>query len=178
LVLRAYVEDDLDQTVVVVNAELDHLRPWMPWASAPVTVESQREFVNATTEQRRAGTDFSFGLFRAGELIGGFGLHGRRGPGVLEIGYWIRAAEQGRGLVTAATRALALAAARVPAVGRVDICCDEANTRSAAVPRRLGFVLAAVEQREPAAAAETGWHQIWSADVETIRTWEDSPSKS
>jgi RimJ/RimL family protein N-acetyltransferase len=49
------------------------------------------------------------------------------------------------------------------------ICCDEGNARSAAVPQRLGFTLAAVEEREPLAASETGWHQIWTLPTAVIR---------
>jgi RimJ/RimL family protein N-acetyltransferase len=171
LVLRAYVDDDLPQVVDVVNDELEHLRPFMPWAAQPVTVDGQRGFLRAAANQRAAGTDFGFGLFRGDELIGSLGLHGRRGPDALEIGYWIRSREQGQGLVTRATVALAQAAAAVPAVRRIYICCDESNARSAAVPRRLGFTLTAVEDREIAAAAETGRHQIWVIDADVVRGW-------
>jgi len=178
LVLRAYVDDDLPQVVDVVNDELDHLRPFMPWAAQPVTVEGQRGFLRAAANQRAAGTDFSFGLFRGEQLIGAVGLHGRRGQDALEIGYWIRSGEQGQGLVTRSTTALAQIAAGVPGVRRIYICCDETNERSAAVPRRLGFTLAAVEDREILAAAETGRHQVWVIDAEVVRQWAPTPEKS
>lgn len=43
----------------------------------------------------------------------------------------------------------------------VEIHCDEANARSAAVPRRLGYALARTEDRDVAAPAEVGRQQIW-----------------
>ena len=180
LLLRAYVDDDLRQVVDVVNEELDHLRPFMPWAAEPVTDDGQASFLRAMAEQREAGTGFGFGLFRGDDMIGGFGLHGRRGPDVLEIGYWIRSGEQGKGLVTLATRALAQAAAAVSGVQHVHICCDEANARSAAVPRRLGFTLAGVEDRDVLAPGETGRHLVWSIGTAAVRRWarEDSAAKA
>lgn len=172
-VLRPFGLDDVGQLVEVVNADLDHLRPWMPWARQPVSEQSQGEFVAASADQWATGTDFGYALRRGDEILGAAGLHSRRGPGVLEIGYWIRREEEGRGLVTAAARRLARVAASYDEVHEVVICCDEANTRSAAVPRRLGFTLAAVEECEPLAAGETGWHQVWVLDADVVRySWD------
>jgi RimJ/RimL family protein N-acetyltransferase len=41
------------------------------------------------------------------------------------------------------------------------IVCDEANTRSAAIPQRIGYTLQRVESRTPEAPGETGRMQIW-----------------
>jgi RimJ/RimL family protein N-acetyltransferase len=168
-VLRPFTAGDLGQLVDVVNANIEHLGPWMPWAQEPVTAQSQGEWLAASTRNWVTGTDFVYGLFDAATILGGIGLHSRRGPGVLEIGYWLRADAQGRGLVTAGARLLAEVAASYDEVEQVVICCDEANTRSAAVPRRLGFTLAAVEEREAQAPGETGWHQVWTLPAAIVR---------
>ena len=167
--LRAFGLDDLDQLVEVVNAELEHLKPWMPWAQQPVTAEAETEFLTRSAQNWADGTDFVYGIFAGDAILGGSGLHTRRGPGVLEIGYWLRASAQGRGLVTAAARVLAEVAASYDEVERVVICCDEANARSAAVPSRLGFTLQGVEEVPPLAAGETGWHQVWTVPADVIR---------
>ena len=44
------------------------------------------------------------------------------------------------------------------------IVCDEANVRSAAIPKRLGYTLERVERRPPEAPGETGHMQIWIVD--------------
>jgi len=170
--LRPFGMHDLDQLVDVINDNLEHLRPWMPWAQEPATPQAEIDFLTASARNWAEQTDFVWGIFAGETILGGIGLHTRRGPGALEIGYWLRAGEQGRGLITTATRVLAQLAASYDEVDEVVICCDEANLRSAAVPRRLGFTLFAVEQREPLAAGETGWHQIWTIPTSAIRgTW-------
>jgi RimJ/RimL family protein N-acetyltransferase len=167
VVVRTYTAEDMTQLVDVVNSDLEHLRPFMPWAQEPVTVEAQTAWWQGTSELREDGTaDLAYGIFdAAGTLLGGTGFHVRSRPDVVEIGYWLAADATGRGLMTRVTAALVDVAGRLAGVRRVEIKCDESNTRSAAIPRRLGFRLDRVETREPLAAAETGSDQVWILDV-------------
>ena len=63
----------------------------------------------------------------------------RLGPDAREIGYWIRADAEGHGYVTEAVAALTRVGFELDDVEWVEIRCDPANERSAAVPRRLGY---------------------------------------
>ena len=56
-----------------------------------------------------------------------------------EIGYWIHADRIHQGIATQASAALTRVAFEIDHVARVEIHCDPANVRSAAVPRKLGF---------------------------------------
>lgn len=163
VVVRRYVEADLPMLVDVVNANLEHLAPWMPWAQEPMTIESQTQFFRDTDLQWDEGTNFVYGVFDpSGRVVGGTGYHVRNGPGALEIGYWLAADAVGRGLMTRVAEALTEAAVNVPGVTRVEIHCDAANVRSAAIPERLGYALVRVEEREVAAPAECGRHLIFA----------------
>lgn len=57
-----------------------------------------------------------------------------------EIGYWLRTSAWGRGYVSEAVQVLSRFAFEMLGANRVEIRCDPRNTRSAAVPTRLGFV--------------------------------------
>jgi RimJ/RimL family protein N-acetyltransferase len=85
----------------------------------------------------------------------------RIGPGGLEIGYWLHPSYVGRGAATMAVSLLAAEAFRAGA-NRVEIVTDVANLRSAAVPRRLGFVeVARRSPQEPSAPSEEGLDIVW-----------------
>jgi ribosomal-protein-serine acetyltransferase len=62
------------------------------------------------------------------------------------IGYWVAGENEGRGLVTKASRALTDIAFRDLGMHRVWLSADERNTRSRAVAERLGFHLEGVHR--------------------------------
>ncbi|MFF2043131.1 GNAT family N-acetyltransferase [Kitasatospora sp. NPDC058170] len=147
-----------------VLADLDHLRPWMEWAAEAPSPEATAEVIRAGAAAWAAGTDFMYlaGLdAQPGSVVGAFGLHGRLGPGALELGYWVLSRHTGRGIATSAARALTAAALALPGIGRVEIHCDEANGASAAVPRKLGYRLDRVVDAPVRAPGETGRKLIW-----------------
>jgi RimJ/RimL family protein N-acetyltransferase len=161
--LRRWRLEDAGFVTHLVSENLEHLRPWLPWAQSAPTIDEERAFLERMHRAWERRTDFAFAVtLVAGEPIGAMGLHSRPGPGALEIGYWIAAAHTRRGHATAAARALTGAAFALPGVARVEIRCDEANRASAAVPGKLGYELVKVVDREPAAPAETGRHLVWA----------------
>jgi RimJ/RimL family protein N-acetyltransferase len=166
-VLSRLRETDAENVAAAVLASLEHLRPWMPWATFEATrADVQLERCHDATTSWQSGSDYQYVLKpdRDGPVIGAFGLHRRIGPESIEIGYWMHADHAGHGYATAAARALTEAALGLPEVARVEIHTDEANVISAAIPRRLGYRLDRVDGREPEAPAETGRLQIWVMD--------------
>ena len=74
--------------------------------------------------------------------LGGTGLHPRNWEiGYFEIGYWVRASAEGRGYIAETVRLLTDYAFDTLKANRLEIRCDELNVRSAAIPKRLGYVL-------------------------------------
>jgi RimJ/RimL family protein N-acetyltransferase len=147
-----------------VRESLEHLQPWMPWAGEESTQESfQRTRLRGAKHKAAKGTEWQYGLFPRGEtsLAGSFGLMADKWPATIEIGYWVHVAETGRGLARRATRALTNASLALDGVTTVYIRCDEANVRSASIPRALGFTLVRTETRPPEAPAETGRLMVW-----------------
>jgi RimJ/RimL family protein N-acetyltransferase len=163
--LHRSTQDDVGELVDSVNASLDELAPWMPWAQVPATPESIGSFLAQADLSWEAGSEFQFAI-RAGHhaesaLLGFCGLHDRIGPGGLEIGYWVRTDCTGRGVATAAAAGLTRAALALDGVSRVEIHCDAANRASAAIPPKLGFHLDRTDEVAPTSPGSTGRHLIW-----------------
>jgi RimJ/RimL family protein N-acetyltransferase len=142
MVIRCWQPADAALLKEAIDASLDHLRPWMPWAeNEPEPLPAKVQRLRSFRGKFDLGQDFVYGIFNLDEsrVLGGTGLHPRLGAKALEIGYWIRADTINRGLATEATAALTRVAFTVNQVNRVEIHCDPANQRSAAVPRKLGY---------------------------------------
>lgn len=161
ITLRRFRLDDLDAMVEEIARSRDHLTPWQDWART-ADRPSLRAYLLFSEAAWQGRTDFAFGI-RApdGELVGGAGLHARLGTGAMEIGYWVGERFVNRGYATAAAGALTRAAFELEGVERLEIHCDEANVRSAAVPRKLGYRLDRIEEGEIEAPAESGRSMIW-----------------
>lgn len=165
MVLRSYTPDDAPGLAAAAAASLDHLAPWMPWATREgVTVEAMQTFITDTTARAADGSEAVYGLFDPtdGTCLGGCGLHDRLAePGGIEVGYWLRVDATGRGLMTRVVGALCEVGLGLDGVTRIEVRCDATNARSAGVPRRLGFTLAGLEPRTPAAPADSDREMVW-----------------
>lgn len=142
LVLRRWNAGDAARLKLLVDANLDHLRPWMPWAmQEPSPLEAIEERLERFERHHRDGLEWTMGIFLGSDdtLIGGAGLHPRIGPAALEIGYWIAEPHTRRGYATEAASALTAAAFALPHVEHVEIRCDPRNLASARVPDKLGY---------------------------------------
>jgi len=164
VVLRRPTGADDAPLAAAIAASLDHLRPWMAWADdRATTIEQRAEHRARTDEGWSRGSDFAYLILDPAEatVLGAAGLHRRIGPRAIEIGYWVHVDHGRRGVATAAARVATEAAVALEDVDRVEIHCDEANVRSAAVPRRLGYRLDRIEDDEVTAPGEIGRSMVW-----------------
>lgn len=168
LVLRRWRPEDLQARFEAINASYEHLHAWMDWIPEPPTLEGQRAWDELRGEGWPDKTGCPYGIFDAadGGVLGSMGVHDRIGPGGLEIGYWCHVAHTGKGVITRAARELTPILLDLDGIERVEIHCDEANTRSAAVPRRLGYRLDRIEDDGIHAPNESGRGMVWIKERE------------
>jgi RimJ/RimL family protein N-acetyltransferase len=159
LLVRCYNPADAPLLAEAVTANLEHLRPWMPWVYAePEPIEEKVRRLKRFRGNFDLGENYVYGIFNPENtwLLGGTGLHPRIGERQLEIGYWIDKDFINQGLVAESTAALIRVAFELMHVHRIEIHCDPANVASAAIPRKLGFM------HEGTLRAKTPFLERWS----------------
>lgn len=169
VLLRRYrYPQDSEQLREAIAASLEHLRDWMPWAQSPPSDESVHAFLEPAARDfgGASAANYAITVADTGDYAGGCGLHPPAGEGALDIGYWVDVRHIGRGLATEAARLLTGAALRLRGISRVEIHCDQANVRSAAVAARLRYRLDRIEPDEIRAPMEIGRSMIWIVSAE------------
>jgi RimJ/RimL family protein N-acetyltransferase len=163
VVLRRLTADDAGALSTAATESLEHLAPWMPWATPVGTsIGAQHERLAGPDAVWTTTSGYEYGAFLPdGVLVGGCGLHRRIGPSALEIGYWVHVDHTRAGIATACAGALTAVGFALRGVERMEIHCDEANVASAAVPPKLGYRLTGRIEHEPEAPGEVGSRLVW-----------------
>ena len=139
----------------LVEANYERLAEWFPgWFDAPPTLGSTRADLERSGRAWLDGSQLPLVIaVRVGDswrLVGWVNLLIDSPARSAEVGYWLDAGSEGRGLVTRAVSVVLDHAFGSLGLHRVELQTTTDNTRSRAVARRLGFTQEGV-RREAAA---------------------------
>ena len=138
--LRLLEERHAQELTDLTDRNREYLRAWLPWVDANRTVEDRKKFISGALKQFAENDGFTAGIWHEGRLAGVIGYVSIDWDNrTTEVGYWLGEEYQGRGLVTAACRALVDHAFEELGLNRVSIACATENKKSCAIPERLGF---------------------------------------
>lgn len=113
---------------------------WLGWVPRVTTLDNVSDFIQHGLNELAEGTAIRFGIRYRGELAGRiFYSYIDETARRLEIGYQIGQAYVGKGITTRAVKQLVQDAFTEMNMNKVEILCATENTRSRAVPERLGF---------------------------------------
>ena len=151
----------LHAAIVASHRELQR---WMDWVGEePQTIETTRDWLDDRPKAWDDREEFGFTMLdsHTGEVIGNCALMTRRGPGTLEIGYWVRSDRSGAGVATAAATLLTEAGLDVEGIETIEIDHDAANHASARVPEKLGYAEVTGQVADTDNAAESVVDMVW-----------------
>ena len=144
--MRELCRSDAGEIFSVIDAERGYLGRWLPFVQFTRTAADSQRYVDSVLDAAYREAVFTL---RERELL--IGLIGFKDTDpfarTTEIGYWLREAWQGRGIVTRAVDRLCRMAREELAMRRVTIKCATGNLPSNRIPQRLGFRLDHVERR-------------------------------
>ncbi len=166
LVIRCYNPKDALLLQKSVQESVEHIGAWLPWVKEePEELKVKIERLRMFRAKFDLSENYIYGVFdpEETELIGGTGLHPRVGSNAFEIGYWVNVNHINKGYATEFSAALTKVAFEIENVNRVEIHCDPGNTRSNAIPKKLGYVYeATLRGRTETIEGEQSDSMIWS----------------
>ncbi|MDM7923621.1 MAG: GNAT family protein [Pyrinomonadaceae bacterium] len=129
-----------DELVRLVQLNMEHLKPWMPWAVEDYSQEHARQWIRRTLDEFAQDGRFNALILLDDKIVGTIGFHdldtaNRRAA----IGYWIDKGHEGKGIITRCCRVLIDYLFDTMKLNRVQINCNVENVRSRAIPEKLGF---------------------------------------
>ena len=138
--LRPFEEYHAEELFAAVERNREHLRRWLPWVDRTLAVEDVQNFLARAIEAFSQGEELHAGIFIHGKLAGTIGHHRYR-RAQPERQYRLLAGRYGRrqGCDDAMLSRYVRYLFEERRMHRVEIRCATGNTRSCAIPQRLGF---------------------------------------
>lgn len=138
--IRMLEEFDADEVFGLVNRNREYLRQWLIWVDRTGTADVTRQYIKDARRLYENKEAMSAGIWLTGELVGAIGVVGYEWHNrIMEIGYWLSADRQGKGIITRAVSAMVDDAFNNLGMNRIEIHCATGNVGSRAIPERLGF---------------------------------------
>lgn len=139
--LRQFAPDDVDAVFEAAYQSRHAIARYLPWCHANYRREETEEYLAGRPAAWETGEEFSFAIIDSadGRLLGGCGINQLNRIHLLaNLGYWVRTDVAGRGIATAAARALAEAALEDLGLERIEIWAAVDNAASRRVAEKCG----------------------------------------
>jgi RimJ/RimL family protein N-acetyltransferase len=159
-----------------IDESLAEVQQWLPWGvEEPSSLEQLAARLGKYTTECANGTAWRLALVDAdtGRFLGSGALLPFVGPKALEVGYWVRRSEAGRGLATRVAAALTRYAFHERGVERMELWMKPGHIVSAAVARRLGFEFRDQRETSRAGAAPQTYDTFTLTSLAALRAPED-----
>ncbi len=141
LYIRRYVLADAPHLCEAALESVDNIYPFLPWCHPDYTIEDSRVWIRSIEPDWKAGNGYGFAIYDGpshSRLLGGCGLNCLDEHPVMNLGYWIRTSELGKGIAPEATLGLAKFAFRFLDVARIEIIMSTENKASQRVAEKVG----------------------------------------
>lgn len=148
LVLRPIIMDDADAYFEAEIASTSELLPHWSWAKTDKSVDDVKKFISTALacHSKECPEEMNFSILSKEDnrflgMLWFFEINWF--VPTFEMLYWLDTRETGKGYMTEAINALARASFQVYAAKRIQIKVSVSNSKSIAIPQKLGFKLEA-----------------------------------
>ena len=138
--LRLLEERHVEDYFALIERNKAFLQEWIDVPAYEGSVETLKAYVKQRLLHFVNGEGYHLGIWYQDALVGILDYRMNWRGRSVELGYWLDAAMQGKGIVTQACRMMVRYAFEEHQTHKVVISCAIDNPRSRAVAERLGFV--------------------------------------
>lgn len=129
-----------------INRDREYLRQWLPFVDFTREVSDTEKFLQSLDAENNT-RDKIYSIWYKEEFAGLVGFKDTDWVNrKTEIGYWLAEQMQHKGIITACVKQLVEYAFTKLKLNRIQIKVAEKNTKSEAIPQKLGFCLEGVER--------------------------------
>lgn len=140
VVLKLLQPHHSEALFAVVDQNRQHLQTWLPWVGSSQSPEDTRKFIESSLHRLAEARGIVCGIWFHDTVIGSIDLDINKMNHWGEIGYWLSANHQGKGVITKSCRCMMAYAFEELKLNRLVIRAAVGNHRSRAIAERLGFV--------------------------------------
>jgi RimJ/RimL family protein N-acetyltransferase len=163
--LRSYAAEDAASLYAAVRESIDVVGRWLPWCHAGYSMDDAATWISHCAEGWRTGEHFAFAIFdsRSHEFVGAAGLNQRnRHHNFMNLGYWVRASRQRRGVAVRASALVAAFGFRQVGLTRIEILAEVDNLASRRVAEVMGATFEAIARNRLQARGKTSDAAVYS----------------
>ncbi len=148
LKLRTLEPSDAGNFYKLIRKNDVYLREWLGWLDEDKSVADTEKYIQESNKRYANKEGLDFGIFYKNQHIGGIGLF----PLDLankktSIAYWLGEEFQGQGIMTDSLKTVIAYAFKEMGLNRIEITCATQNTKSSAIPRKLGFTFEGITRQ-------------------------------
>ncbi len=144
----------------VIKKNDKHLRQWLGWLDDDKTVADTKKYIEESNKRFTEKEGLDLGIFYEGNHVGGIGLFPwDTANKKTSVVYWLGEEFQGKGIMVDSMKVVMGYAFTEMKLNRIEITCAIGNTKSSALPKKLGFTFEGI-------AREAGWLYDYFVDLE------------
>lgn len=137
--LRPYRDGDAPALFAAVRESTETVGRWLPWCTPEYGERDAEDWIGICAAGWRSGDHYSFAVFDDAGFAGSCGLNQRnRLHNYMNMGYWVRASRQRRGVASRATALVARFGLAQLGFARIEIVIEPDNVASRRVAEHIG----------------------------------------
>ncbi|MBT3383703.1 MAG: GNAT family N-acetyltransferase [Prolixibacteraceae bacterium] len=130
-----------------IDRDREYLKKWLPFVEMTYLLSDTEKFIQSVIKQKGKKKDDIYCIYYREEFAGLIGFKETDWVNhKTELGYWIAEKMQGKGIVTDSIKKLISYTFQKLRLNRIQIKVAVGNTKSSAIPKRLGFWFEGIEK--------------------------------